>query len=64
MGTVADSFITNVTTSGQLETAVASIPDTVLAGLRSVRGVRGGVSQITAKASGTRCRAAPSRPPR
>ena len=40
-GTMADSFITNGTASGQLQTAVASIPDTVLAGLRSVRGVQG-----------------------
>jgi hypothetical protein len=40
-GTLADAFNTSETASGQQETAVASIPDTVLAGLRSVRGVQG-----------------------
>lgn len=40
-GTLADGFITNETASGQPETGVSSIPDTVLAGLRSVPGVRG-----------------------
>jgi hypothetical protein len=40
-GTLADAFNTNETASGQQETAVAAIPDAVLAGLRSVRGVQG-----------------------
>jgi hypothetical protein len=40
-GTLADAFNTSETASGQQETAVASIPGTVLAGLRSVRGVQG-----------------------
>lgn len=40
-GTLADGFIASQTASGQPLTAVASIPDTLLAGLRSVRGVQG-----------------------
>jgi hypothetical protein len=40
-GTLADGFNASETASGQQDTAVASIPDTVLAGLRSVRGVQG-----------------------
>jgi hypothetical protein len=40
-GTLADAFNTGETASGQQETAVVSIPDIVLAGLRSVRGVQG-----------------------
>jgi hypothetical protein len=40
-GTLADGFITGQTASGQPLTSVASIPDTVLAGLRSVRGIQG-----------------------
>jgi hypothetical protein len=40
-GTLADAFNTSETASGQQESAVASIPDAVLAGLRSVWGVQG-----------------------
>jgi FtsX-like permease family protein len=40
-GTLADGFNTSETASGQQVSAVASIPATVLAGLRSDRGVRG-----------------------
>jgi hypothetical protein len=40
-GTLADQFVTGQTASGHALTAVASIPATVLNGLRSIRGVRG-----------------------
>jgi hypothetical protein len=40
-GTLADGFIASQTASGQPLTSVASVPDAVLAGLRSVRGVQG-----------------------
>jgi hypothetical protein len=37
---LADSFIVNATASGQPITAVAAVPGSVMAGLRSIRGVR------------------------
>jgi hypothetical protein len=40
-GTLADGFIAGQTAAGQPLTSVASIPDAVLAGLRSVQGVQG-----------------------
>ena len=39
--TLADQFVTGQTASGHALTAMASIPATVLNGLRSIRGVRG-----------------------